>query len=168
MRLFTLSLAVVLGIGLSGCTQIDSQSAPTSIDHKVCRTGGDEDPAEADTTELVLAGVSRAQANDRRCGPPEDRTRICRALFLLSTLDPVLYLEDDVLKQATADALLWALDDARRVAPPELRDALAELRDATRTIKTSTDDSVLRAEIIRRAQPVITEAIDEHWQANCL
>jgi hypothetical protein len=167
MRLYTL-IVVVLGIGSAACTQTESRSATTPVDPEVCRTAGEENAAVADSIELVLAGVSRAQANDRRCGPPEDRTRICRALFLVSTLDPAFHLEDEVLRQATGDALLWALDDARRVAPTHLGNALTELREATLTIKSSTDDSALRTAIARRAKPLTTESIDEHWQANCL
>jgi hypothetical protein len=86
---------------------------------------------------------------------------------LVSTLDPVLYLEQDSLRQATSNALLWGLDDAEEVAPPDLSGALAQLRDTIQTIKTSSDESVLSTAIGLRAQPAITEPIDRHWRANC-
>ncbi|MBT8239649.1 MAG: hypothetical protein KJN63_00305 [Acidimicrobiia bacterium] len=120
------------------------------------------------STELVLAGASHAQENDRRCGPPEDRTRICRALFLVATIDPALHLDDQMLRQRIGDVLSWAITDAVLVAPLGLIDPLETLARATHTLATSADEQSLVDAIALRAQPTVTTPIDEHWRTNCV
>ncbi|MGI9610081.1 MAG: hypothetical protein ACR2NL_07280 [Acidimicrobiia bacterium] len=152
---------------ISACTNEADRTESSSADSAPCRAPTSDELGATDTTELVLVGVSRAQANDLRCGPPNDQVRICRALFLLATLDPALHLDQEPLRQRVGDALLWALRDAEAVASPPLVDALGILQAATRTLTTSTDEPTLSDALALRVQPEVTHTIDDYWSTQC-
>ncbi|MFW2381270.1 MAG: hypothetical protein ACN4GZ_05880 [Acidimicrobiales bacterium] len=154
-----------MSVAVSACTQTPFQ--PASHDPVACRDATGDWSGAVDSTELVLAGVSRARANDVRCGDPNDHVRICRALFLLATLDPALHLDHPPRRQEVGDALSWALQDAESVATPPLVDALRILHSATRTLTTSTNERHLSDALAMRARPDVTDAIDDHWRSSC-
>lgn len=171
MRLSTLesnsSLAIFLLI-FGACTPSVSSKSPAHEASPPCRDSAGLVAAGSETTELVLAGVRRAQANDLRCGTPDNRTRICRALFLVATLDPALHLHNQSLRQQVGDALSWALGDATTVAPPHLADAFETLRTTNRTLTTAGDERSVLDALVLRSQPVVTDTIDQHWRSDCV
>jgi len=166
MRLFTFIVLIA-----TGC-----QSLPVTPDPGL---GKDQLPAvtidcrraEPEPTgqgvQLILGGIARAQTNDLRCGPPSDSIRICRALFVISTLDPAQHLDDPLQFQRTRDATQWALGDALLVSPPELSPALHAVREATEVLgRADRDDERIEA-LVARAEPSVTEPLDAHWVAQC-
>ncbi len=171
MRLFTSEFGVGLVFFVlifGACTPSVSSNPPAHEASHPCRNTAGLVATGSETTELVLAGVRRAQANDLRCGTPDNRTRICRALFLVATLDPALHLYNQSLRQQVGDALSWALGDATAVAPPHLADAFETLTTTNRTLTTAGDERSILDALVLRSQPVVTDTIDQHWRNDCV
>ena len=169
MRLFTFGMAALWACA---CQTAMPQSMQQQVQdtEQNCRQAA---PIQRDSEiELLLDGVARAQMNDLRCGPPADNVRICRALFLISVVDPAHYLENPAMLNRVADAQVWALSDATASAPPEVEGAMNQLLTATVTIRSSSQDAEIPdAEIVEalhaRADPSVLAAIDSYWDSDC-
>ena len=164
MRLFTLFFLMA--------TACESVAAPTSVfesSHSTvagpCR---EAEPAPAgEGVELLLEGVARAQSNNLRCGPPTEEIRVCRALFVLATLDPTHFLDDPPQFRRANDAQQWALKDALMVAPPELAPALQAILTAIGEFDTAASDIDRTKALVARADPAVTDSLDSYWEGQC-
>ena len=142
-----------------------SEPKPGPVETADCRVS--EPLPSGEGIELVLEGVARAQTNDLRCGPPNEAVRICRALFLVATLDPAQHLDDPPQFQRANDALEWALNDSMSIAPPDLAPALQALLAATERLKAATGDNDRAEALFARSDPAVTQPLDAHWEMNC-
>ena len=165
MRLFTVMLLIVTACGSTAIPATPAIENNHSLVAGACR---DAEPAPAGLgVDLVLEGVARAQTNDLRCGPPKEEIRVCRALFVLATLDPTHYLEDPPQFRRVNDAQQWALDDALMVAPPELAPALQAILTAIGEFDTATNDIDRTKALVARADPAVTDSLDSYWEGQC-
>lgn len=160
MRLFTVVLITWV---TTACT---SASAPTPPEEPVvarCRTlTSKEEERAVDAQEMVLAAVDRSRRDDRRCGPPPDPDRICRALFVMSTLDPALVLDDERRLQRVAEAVAWAAQDgATATTDTEVTRAFELLGTTALALVVETDDSRRADLIIGRVGAV--EPLEAAW-----
>ena len=169
MRFFTLYTVAIVILGATACTSVDNEASATVVIPSDCRgqSVSIAPDAAANPTSEVLAALTRAQQLDARCGPPDDRIRICRAMFVVATLDPALHLEDPPLRQQLGGALAWAIGDARSVAPDDLVVSLDALLKATGVLTRATDDRSLLDALYNRAQPATTDPLDDYWLVNC-
>ena len=116
---------------------------------------------------MVLLAVDRTRENDLRCGPPPAEVRVCRALFVLSVIDPVNSLNKPEELTAAHAAVSWVLRDATAVAQDAmLAAALIQLDGLNHDLVAAAGDDA-RAQILqRRVDPAIIEPIEAAW-ARC-
>lgn len=105
--------------------------------------------------------------NDLRCGPPTDHVRICRALFLVATIDPAHHLNDRENLDRVTDAMTWALGDALVVAPPEVAASIEKLLAASATIAMATDDADIAQALSERTTSSVLGPVDAYWEHHC-
>ncbi len=113
---------------------------------------------------MVLLALARTQANDLRCGPPPPEVRVCRALFVLSVIDPVNSLnEPEELARAQA-AVSWVLRDAASVAEDAtLAAALLQLDDLNHDLAAAAGDNANAQIVQQRAHRAILDPIEAAW-----
>ncbi len=130
-------VAGVLAVGRSGSTGL-----PGVADCRAEIEAGSD--VESDPLRALIEAGEAARERDRRCGPPVAERRLCRALWLIQHLDPIVIsvVTDDPGLRARARALVaWSLSDGSDVASPPLRAALDVL---ARPIE-GTDDLIERS-----------------------
>ena len=163
MRLFP-----VVCFFLTSCTvpeQTPATGATPTSSVQLCREGASPlEAASGSASEMVLLAVVRTQANDLRCGPPPPEVRVCRALFVLSVIDPVNSLNEPEELARAQDAVSWVLRDAASVAEDAaLTAALLWLDDLNHDLITAADDDA-RAEMVQqRANRAILDPIEAAW-----
>ncbi|NNE94460.1 MAG: hypothetical protein HKN24_00345 [Acidimicrobiales bacterium] len=172
MRFFPLCTAFAICLVAAACTPADRATSMPADSPDDCRahrrliTATDDGTPDSGVV-LVLDAVARAQETDDRCGPPDDNIRICRALFVVATLDPALHLDDPSLRQQTGNALNWAIGDARSASPPDLVGVLDTLEQTTKVLATAADEQSVVNAVAQRADRDVTEVLDDHWLTNC-
>ena len=153
MPIFSALVALVLLVcALPGCVS----QPPPDVGPGPC-DGPPPVPASGDALTVLLDAADAARRRHHSCGPSDDTTRVCRALWLQQMLDPAVI---DVFATASqseraAGLLGWALDDAYRVTSDDLRETFDQLRDANAVIRTAVDDAGRSAAIRSRARPAI-------------
>lgn len=170
MRLFTLVCIVLASCTFperaSGIDEPFTNSAVSpSNPAEVCREGASSlETNSGSASEMVLVAVARTRVNDLRCGPPPAKIRVCRALLVLSVIDPATNLNNQAALARAHDALSWVLRDAASVAEdPSLVAALLQLDDLNHDLVAVTDDRG-RAHIVQqRARPAILDPLDAAW-----
>jgi hypothetical protein len=163
MRLFTLIMLTCL---ITACTSVAPTPSPEEPVAARCRTlTSEEEERAVAAPEMVLAAVDRSRRDDQRCGPPPDHDRICRALFVMSTLDPALVLDDDQHLERVAEAVAWAAEDgAASTTDTEVRQAFELLGRTALDLVDETDDSRRADLIIGRVSAI--EPLEAAW-ATC-
>ena len=152
----------------------------TNLDpERVDQVGGDLEEIGANPIRLILDAVELAQGDDQRCGRREPEAIICRALWLLQVLDPVILALDPVVSDAerseAAAALEWALDEALEnsgITQDPVGHSLAQLRpiseSLTRGLQTIDQNEEAVALLLRaRSDPSIVEPLSA-MQDQCL
>lgn len=163
MRLFT-----IICVLLASCTSTGEAATvvePLATLVPVCRDGPSSLEAATDSApEMVLLAVGRAKANDLRCGPPSRRIRTCRALFVLSVVDPANSLNKPEVLASAHEAVSWVLQDAASVADDStLAAALLQLDELNDHLVAAADDDT-RAQILQqRANPAVLDPIEAAW-----
>lgn len=173
MRLFTFVCVLLASCSFGGERSgvdipVANSTEPLANPVEVCREAASSLESDSGSaSEMVLVAVARTRANDLRCGPPPAEVRVCRALFVLSVIDPANNLNKIEDLARVDDALSWMLRDAASVAEEAtLAAALLQLDDLNHDLLAAADDRV-RAQIVQqRAKPAILEPLDAAW-SNC-
>ncbi len=161
-------LSAVVFILLTSCAAVEqppvaTATPPTSLEF--CREGASPlEAAGAAAPEMVLLALARTQTNDLRCGPPPQTVRVCRALFVLSVVDPVHSLDEPEDMAHLRDALSWVLQDAASVADDStLAAALLRFDELNNNLVTAADDTTRAQVLQQRADPAILDPIEAAW-----
>lgn len=160
MRVFTVLLITCV---TNACASASPPASPDEPAVARCRTlTSEEEDRAVDAQEMVLAALDRSRRNDRRCGPPPDHDRVCRALFVMSTLDPALVLDDARQVKRVADAVAWAAQDGAAATTDAGVERAFELLGTTAlALVDETDDSRRADLIIGRVDAV--EPLEAAW-----